>query len=391
MIRIIVLFLLLALAVVNAFKSHNMVIKYKSSNKQFMISSDDNNNDIISNENNNNKNNNKNNNNQPMRYGLIGLSSLGAIETGYLTVAKLSSIPLLSNFCSSTSSSCNDVLSSPYSVIPGINIPLSLLAFIGYMSITIMASYPILNKSENEIENKFNSAILFTSTAMAAFSLYLMMILTFVLQDSCNFCYLSAFLSTSMALLSWNSRIEPNPTKAAVVTSSSVALTAISSAFLFYTTSIFTMPDAANALNSRGPDSQDMKQAVEALKKIKAQEEEIKAAPKRPPDITKHSNDAALKVAAKLKNMNAKMYGAYWCSHCYNQKQTLGIEAYESFEYIECDKEGENSQNALCKSKKVPGYPTWEIAGELYPGEKDIDELEKLLTSIEKNKDLFKD
>jgi glutaredoxin len=194
-----------------------------------------------------------------------------------------------------------------------------------------------------------------------------------------------------MALLSWNSRIEPNPTKAAVVTSSSVALTAISSAFLFYTTSIFTMPDAANALNSRGPDSQDMKQAVEALKKIKAQEEEIKAAPKRPPDITKHSNDAALKVAAKLKNMNAKMYGAYWCSHCYNQKQTLGIEAYESFEYIECDKEGENSQNALCKSKKVPGYPTWEIAGELYPGEKDIDELEKLLTSIEKNKDLFKD
>ena len=89
--------------------------------------------------------------------------------------------------------------------------------------------------------------------------------------------------------------------------------------------------------------------------------------------------------------MDAKMYGAYWCSHCFNQKQNLGLEAKSYFEYIECDKEGENSQNSLCKSKKVPGYPTWEINGELYPGEKEIDELDKLLTSIEKNKDLFKD
>jgi hypothetical protein len=76
------------------------------------------------------------------------------------------------------------------------------------------------------------------------------------------------------------------------------------------------------------------------------------------------------------------MYGAYWCSHCFNQKQNLGTEAKEYFEYIECDKEGVNSQFPLCKSKKVPGYPTWEIQGKLYPGEKSVDELQRLVSDI---------
>ena len=376
-----------------AYKKYS-TINYKSNNKvnknRFLICNNNNNNidDIDSSIDNNNNN----NNNKAMKYGLIGLSTLGLVETGYLTFAKLTSSSLISNFCSSSSSSssCSDVLSSPYSEIPGLNIPLSLVAFLGYTSVAIMSSYSLMDNGNND-NNKFNTPILFISSAMAAFSIYLMMILTFVLKDSCNFCYLSAFLSTSMALLSWNSRIEPNKTKAAVVTSSSVILTALSSAFLFYTTSIFTITDTANALNSRGPDAQDVKEAVAALKKIKQEEAEIKNMPKVPPTITKHSSEEALQVAKRLKSMDAKMYGAYWCSHCFNQKQNLGIEAKTYFEYIECDKEGENSQNGLCKSKKVPGYPTWEIAGQLYPGEKEIDELDKLLTSIEKNKDLFKD
>ena len=34
------------------------------------------------------------------------------------------------------------------------------------------------------------------------------------------------------------------------------------------------------------------------------------------------------------------MYGAFWCSHCNNQKQALGREVYDDhmFQYIECDK-----------------------------------------------------
>ena len=68
------------------------------------------------------------------------------------------------------------------------------------------------------------------------------------------------------------------------------------------------------------------------------------------------SSDFRLKVAAKLKNLNAKMYGAYWCSHCYNQKQTLGIEAYESFEYIESQQTAQSSPS----TRPALGFDTME-------------------------------
>lgn len=76
--------------------------------------------------------------------------------------------------------------------------------------------------------------------------------------------------------------------------------------------------------------------------------------------------------------MNAKMYGAFWCSHCYDQKQAFGREAYAKIDYVECAPDGVNSQTKLCKSRKVPGYPTWEVKGELYPGEKSIEQLEAI-------------
>jgi hypothetical protein len=41
------------------------------------------------------------------------------------------------------------------------------------------------------------------------------------------------------------------------------------------------------------------------------------------------------------------MYGAYWCTHCYDQKQVLGYEVTDKYlEYIECDKKGNPSPDA---------------------------------------------
>ena len=87
--------------------------------------------------------------------------------------------------------------------------------------------------------------------------------------------------------------------------------------------------------------------------------------------------------------MDAKMYGAYWCSHCFDQKEVFGKQVFNkdesskfNIEYVECAKDGSNSQTKLCKSKEVPGYPTWEIKGKLYPGEQELDELEDLVKSI---------
>ena len=48
--------------------------------------------------------------------------------------------------------------------------------------------------------------------------------------------------------------------------------------------------------------------------------------------------------------------------------QVLGLEATEEYlTYVECDKKGANSKRDMCKEKKVPGFPTWEINGEFFP------------------------
>lgn len=78
------------------------------------------------------------------------------------------------------------------------------------------------------------------------------------------------------------------------------------------------------------------------------------------------------------------MYGAYWCSHCYDQKQRFGKKAFSKIEYIECDKYGTSSRYQLCRDKRIAGYPTWEINGELYPGEIVIEELERLVDESSK-------
>jgi hypothetical protein len=105
--------------------------------------------------------------------------------------------------------------------------------------------------------------------------------------------------------------------------------------------------------------------------------------PFSPPAITTDSSSQAIQVAKMLQSLDAKMYGAYWCSHCYDQKQVLGKQAFESYvKYVECSKDGVNSQTKVCRAKEVPGYPTWEIKGQLYPGQQELDELEALVNSL---------
>ncbi|KAJ1481685.1 hypothetical protein T484DRAFT_1625371 [Baffinella frigidus] len=70
------------------------------------------------------------------------------------------------------------------------------------------------------------------------------------------------------------------------------------------------------------------------------------------------------------------MYGAYWCSHCYGQKQVRAFHVV--IKYVECDKKGAYNGRDFCKEHKVPGFPTWEINGELFPGEKGLPELKAI-------------
>ena len=98
----------------------------------------------------------------------------------------------------------------------------------------------------------------------------------------------------------------------------------------------------------------------------------------RPPAVTSRSTARELQLAKHLQASGARMYGAYWCSHCFDQKMAFGAGATRLLRYVECAADGYDSERPLCQSKGIRGYPTWEIGGELYPGEKSLEALAQL-------------
>ncbi|MGV8087251.1 MAG: peptidylprolyl isomerase [Candidatus Woesearchaeota archaeon] len=74
----------------------------------------------------------------------------------------------------------------------------------------------------------------------------------------------------------------------------------------------------------------------------------------------------------------AKFYGAYWCSHCNNQKTLFG-DSMKYIQYVECAVEGQPQvQTSECTAAGISGYPTWIINGKSYPGEQTMANLAKL-------------
>ncbi len=65
---------------------------------------------------------------------------------------------------------------------------------------------------------------------------------------------------------------------------------------------------------------------------------------------------------SKCLTMNdVKMYGAYWCSSCAEQKKLFG-DSFKYVNYVECAVRGSSAQLATCTEGKIEGYPTWEFA-----------------------------
>lgn len=75
-------------------------------------------------------------------------------------------------------------------------------------------------------------------------------------------------------------------------------------------------------------------------------------------------------LAKCLTAKGVKMYGAYWCGHCKNQKDMFG-EAFQYIDYVECTQD-----QAACDAAGISGYPTWVGPdGTKYPGEKTLESL----------------
>jgi hypothetical protein len=72
---------------------------------------------------------------------------------------------------------------------------------------------------------------------------------------------------------------------------------------------------------------------------------------------------SALDDFAKCVTANsAKMYGAWWCPHCADQKDLFGS-AFKYVNYVECSPPGERTINDVCKQAGIKTFPTWQFAG----------------------------
>ena len=288
---------------------------------------------------------------------VAGLAAVGVAETAYLSYSKLAAAPVM---CASQT--CGGVLNSAYASVAGV--PLAFFGFAAYSATLALAAAPLVAPG---LEKKTRWPLLATTSAMGCFSVCLLLLLAFRLQEFCALCAGSAALTlTNVAVLrAWKAETPPPR----LVGAGAAALFAAGALFLAETD--IAMAEA-RALVANAPP------AVAA------------PAPKgfsgpvfTPPDVTKPSTARSAALAAHLKAKGAKMYGAYWCSHCFNQKQEFGKTAYKAIDYYECAEDGYDSRRDACQARDIKGYPTWEIGGALYPGEKTLDELAALSGFVE--------
>jgi hypothetical protein len=89
--------------------------------------------------------------------------------------------------------------------------------------------------------------------------------------------------------------------------------------------------------------------------------------------VESSSGPSEISLAKHLKKTGAKLYGAYWCEHCYKQMYLFGQEAAKEIDRTECDPKGKNSNPQRCTDLKITSYPTWMIDGKKYPGSQSLE------------------
>lgn len=273
---------------------------------------------------------------------MAGIATIGAAVTAYLTVTKLTGDPT-----ACPTGGCDVVLSSPYATVFGL--PLALFGFLAYASMVVFATAPLLLNSSKQKELRSNSErltglLLFMgATAMMIFSGYLMYLIAFVIKAVCIYCVGSALLSTSLFILSIIGRDWEEVGQ------------------LFFTGTIIGMITLVGTLGVYASVSNPRV-----------------AAEPGGYTITSSSGAGEIALAQHLKQTGAKMYGAFTCPHCQNQKHLFGAEAAKQLNYVECHPQGQNAQPQACQAAGIESFPTWEINGQKYTGEKTLQELADL-------------
>ena len=276
------------------------------------------------------------------------LSTIGLVDTGSITLKNWGLFNSLS--CPGIKKGCETVLNSPWGTLfenNQFNIPLSLAGVITYSSILLLSIFLSLNIiSPKEKLNKLLWWLIFLiSCASSVFSLLLLNIMFIKINAYCFFCILSAILSISIFILSiigakFESR-EPMFYRGLIV-----ALTILIGGLIW---SNNVDPSKANDISNTSE--------------------------KVSPIITTSSSPQKIKFARFLSDNNIKMFSAYWCPHCHDQKQLFGKKAVKALTIVECAKDGKDNQYELCREKEIQGFPSWEIKGEIFSGVKDLNDL----------------
>ena len=290
-----------------------------------------------------------------------GIAILGALNTAYLTITKLTN-----GATACPTGGCEQVLSSAYATVFGL--PLAAFGLLAYISMAILALAPLAIQGDQQkdlrssLENSTWFLLFAGSTAMLIFSGYLMsiMVTKFVMpygaQGICYYCIASAVFALSLFVLTLLGRAWDDVGQLAF-TGLLVGMVTLVGTLAIYAPIGKPVAGAYNI----GPSSGQVFFTV-----------------------TDTSGESEIQLARHLKQMGAKMYSAYWCPHCYEQKKLFGVAALNDLPFVECAPDGKDSQTAVCQdvAAKVEkqlghpfGFPTWEINGKFYSGQEKLQDL----------------
>jgi uncharacterized membrane protein len=247
-------------------------------------------------------------------------AGLGVILSGYLLYIAVTDARA---FCP-TGSGCDAVLTSRYARIFGI--PIALAGLVFYWTLLGAAMWPM----DQARRARF---LIPLAAAGAAATATLVMVQFGVIRALCSLCAGSALLTIAALILALRSVGRPT---------AAVAGGAVGAA-------IVTIVVMAGAYALDVP----------------------------PPRAPADRRAYATELARHLTLSGAKFYGAYWCSHCAEQKDMFGSAA-ALLPYVECDPRPPGAQPDTCKAKNIRGYPTWEINGQRREGVLFFSELAEL-------------
>jgi thiol-disulfide isomerase/thioredoxin len=216
------------------------------------------------------------------------------------------------------------------------------------MVMVFLAILPLLLNSKldrhihSRLENWTSILLAMSGTLMFAFSGYILYTTLFELHENCNFCIGLTILSGSLFTVSLNIG-GWQKLRQQLLAMMIVLMLIVVGIFGLYT--IATTSRYSTQIYDR---------------------------------ITTTSGQKEISLAQHLTKTKAKMYGAFWCGHCHEQKEMFGEAAWNQIDYIECDPKGKNSRSDICKTAKIKGFPTWEINDRLYLGKQSLDKLSEL-------------